>query len=128
MRHGTIALAAVALMGSALASPAMAAAGDMNIATFLAKADGLRAKGAMALLSSDFKVLKSEGEAAGASYRTRLQRERAAGKPSSCPPQGTRINSDQLLTHLRSYPAENRQSISIRTAMADWFIRTHPCR
>lgn len=111
-----------------LASPLHAAAGEMSVASFLAKADALRAKGAMALFSSDYKALKQEGEAAGAHYRARLQAERTAGKPSSCAPKGTRPSSDQLLSFLRSYPDAARARIPMRDAMADYFIRNYPCR
>jgi hypothetical protein len=111
-----------------LAAPALAAAGDMNVATFLAKAEALEKKGAMALLSSDLKLLREEGSAAGAAYRARLERERAAGKPSSCPPKGSRVDSDTLLAHLRTYPAASRPAITMRTAMADLLIKTYPCR
>lgn len=112
----------------ALATPAFAAGGDMSVATFLAKADALKAKGAMALFSSDIGVLKQEGQAAGQAYRERLARERAAGRPSSCPPKGTTVNSDQLLNHLRSYPEGRRAAVNMKTAMADYFIKTFPCR
>lgn len=117
-----------ALAGSlALASPLLAAHGDMSVAAFLGKADALKAKGPMALFSSDIGVLKSEGQAAGEAYRARLQNERAAGKPSSCPPKGTKVNSDKLLDHLRTYPAPTRPKVSMKQAMADYFIKTYPC-
>lgn len=112
----------------AWAAPAVAAPGDMSVATFLGKAEALKKKGVMAMMSSDLSVLKKEGAAAGASYRDRLKRERAAGKPSSCPPTGARINSDQLLAHLKSYPVNSRPSVSMNTAMADYFIKAFPCR
>ena len=111
-----------------LAVPARAAAGDMSVATFLAKADALEKKGAMAMFSSDLKVLKAEGTAASKAYRARLDRERAAGNPSSCPPKGTSIDSNDLLAHLRSYPAAVRPTVTMRTAMADMFIKKYPCR
>jgi hypothetical protein len=110
------------------AVPALAAPGDMSVATFLAKADALRAKGAMALFSSDYKLLQSEGRAAGQAYRVRLAGEQSQGKPSSCPPKPAPVGSDTLLAHLRSYPAEHRGHIPMRTAMADLFIKTWPCR
>ncbi|HCF24448.1 MULTISPECIES: hypothetical protein [unclassified Novosphingobium] len=112
----------------ALATPLAAAPGDMNVATFLAKADALRAKGPAALFSSDYKLLKSEGEAAGQAYRARLNAERAAGKPSSCPPKGTRVNSDKLIAHLRTYPEPVRPRVSMKQAIGDYFARTYPCR
>ena len=56
---------ALALTIGLLAAPALAAGGDMSVATFLAKADALKAKGPMALFSPDIKVLQQEGQAAG---------------------------------------------------------------
>ncbi len=110
------------------ATPALAAPGDISVANFLAKADALQAKGAMALLSSDYKLLKSEGQAAGQAYRLRLKDERVAGKPSSCPPQPAPVNSNTLIAHLRTYPVEHRGHISLKNAMADLFVKTWPCR
>lgn len=123
MKRILIALAA----SITLASPLLAAPGDMSVAAFLGKADSLKAKGPMAMFSSDIGVLKAEGKAAGEAYRARLQSERATGKPSSCPPKDTRVNSDKLIAHLRTYPAPVRPKISMKQAMADFFIKTYPC-
>ena len=115
-------------MALALPTALYAAPGDMSVATFLAKADALKAKGAMAMFSSDIGVLKSEGQAAGKAYLVRLEKERAAGHPSSCPPKGSRVNSDELLAHLRTYPANARPGVNMKQAFADYFIRKYPCR
>lgn len=123
MKRTSLALAASLLF----ATPLMAAPGDMNVAAFLAKADALRAKGPMALFSSDYKLLKSEGEAAGADYRARLNAERAAGRPSSCPPKGTKVSSDKLLAFLRTYPEAHRPRTSMKQAIGDFFARNYPC-
>ncbi len=120
--------ATAAIAALTLATPTFAAAGDMSVAAFLAKADALEKKGAMAMFSSDLKVLKAEGTAASKAYRARLDRERAAGKPSSCPPKGTSIDSKDLLAHLRSYPVAARPTTTLRTAMAHMFIKKYPCR
>lgn len=120
-----ICLAAIASL--LVSTPLMANPGDMNVATFLAKADALRAKGPMALFSSDYKALKSEGEAAGADYRARLNGERAKGRPSSCPPKGAKVSSDKLLAFLRTYPEAHRPRTSMKQAMGDFFARTYPC-
>ena len=111
-----------------LAVPALAAPGDMSAATFLAKADALKAKGIGAIGSPDIKLLRNEGQAAGEAYRQRLTAERAQGRPSSCPPKGAKVNSDKLLAHLRTYPESSRARTSMKQAMADYFIRTYPCR
>jgi hypothetical protein len=99
----------------------------MNVAEFLRRADALSELGPAALLSSDFRTLQEEGQAAGAAYRARLQRERGQGRPSSCPPQPVQIGSDRLLAHLRTYPTAARPRTTMRMAMADYFIRNHPC-
>ena len=116
-------LAAVMLPTALLAAP-----GDMSVAAFLGKADALKAKGAMAMFSGDIKVLKAEGKAAGEAYKARLNSERADGRPSSCPPPGTKIDSNELLGFLRTYPATTRPQVSMKQAMAEFFIRKYPCR
>lgn len=125
MRATFISLAAAVTL---LAAPALAGPGDMSVGSFLAKADALKAKGMGALFSPDIKVLKAEGMAAGLAYRDRLRAEKAQGKPSSCPPQGVKVNSNDLLGHLRSYEPAARTGKSMKAAMADYFIKTWPCR
>lgn len=111
------------------ATPALAAPGEMNAATFLQRAEALQARGVMAAFSGDVKVLTAEGQAAGANYRARLRADAAAGRaPHSCPPAQARLNSEQVLAHLRSYPPQQRQSITMNQAMADLFVKTFPCR
>lgn len=116
-----------ALFLAVIAVPVSAAPGDMSVAAFLAKADALRAKGPMALFSSDISVLRSEATAGGRAYRARLATERAHGTPSSCPPARSSMNQQILMAHLHSYPAAARAHMSMTTAMADWFVRTYPC-
>jgi hypothetical protein len=112
----------------ALAAPALAVGGDMTVSTFLAKADALKAKGLMALGSSDIGLLRSEGQAAGAAYKARLEAERKAGKPSSCPPKGTKVQSDKLIAFLRTYPEPARPRTTMKAAIADYFVKTYPCQ
>lgn len=110
-----------------LTGTAAAAAGDMSVATFLAKADALKAKGPLALLSSDIKLLQGEGQAAGAAYRAQLDAERKAGHPSSCPPKGVKIGGDELMAQMRKYPAATRQRITVKAAMVDMLRAKFPC-
>jgi len=125
MRHRTAAVALIALL---VAGPASAQTGEMSAAAFLAKADALRAKGAMALLSGDIKVLKAEGQAAGLAYRARLKADKAAGKPPhSCPPPKSKINSTQVIEHLRAYPPATRTRTTMKMAIADLMVKTYPC-
>lgn len=116
------------LFGLALTSTAQAAPGDMSVAVFLAKADALKAQGPLAMFSADLPLLRAEGKAGGDAYRARLKQERAAGRPSSCPPEDAKINSDELLAFLRTYPAAARPRVKIRQGVADYFIRKYPCR
>ncbi len=118
---------AAALIGLTLTVPAAAAPGDMNVATFLAKANALKARGIAAMFSSDIGLLKSEAMGAAQAYRARLMQEKASGHPSSCPPQGTKLGSDQFMAHLESYPAAARQSVSLKQAIADMLSRRYPC-
>ncbi|ABC64293.1 hypothetical protein [Erythrobacter litoralis] len=113
----------------ATTAPAAAAPGDMDVQTFLAKAEKLEKKGALALLSSDLKVLKREAEGAAKTYRTRIVADQEAGRqPHSCPPKGKQaMTSDELLGHLRSYPAAKRPSVSMKTAFADLMQKRFPC-
>jgi hypothetical protein len=115
-------------MAMTVASPAWAAPGDMSVATFLAKVETLKAKGMAALFSPDVKVLKAEATAAGVAYSSRLEKERAAGKPSSCPPKPAKGSQTMWLNHLGSYPAGIRNQITLHRAMADMFAKTWPCR
>ena len=107
MKRWMFALAVAVAVPSAL----FAAPGDMSVAVFLAKAEALQAKGPLALFSADLDLLKAEGKAGGEAYRARLKSERAKGHPSSCPPEGVKINSDELLAFLRTYPAVDRKSV-----------------
>ena len=58
----------------------------------------------------------------------RLKAERAAGRPSSCPPKDVKVNSDAVITHTKSYAPQVRSGTNLRTAMADFFIKSYPCR
>ncbi len=122
MRFAVAALAALAV-----AAPASA---EMSVATFLAKADALQAKGIMAIGSPDIKLLQTEMQTVGANYRAELEAARAARKPlHSCPPpkgQG-RVGSDEMMAHFRAYPAARRPSVSVKTAFYDLMKRKYPC-
>jgi hypothetical protein len=117
-----IALACVAI-------PAASAPGDMKISTFLTKADALKAKGVLALASSDIGLLKAEGKAAGDAYRARIKSDKAKNlPPHSCPPAKASINSDDLLAHFRSYNMIQRQQVSVRTGFVDMMLKRFPCK
>ncbi len=109
--------------------PAASAPGDMKISTFLQKADALKAKGILALASSDIKILKAEGQAAGESYRARIKSDKMKNlPPHSCPPVKGSLNSDELLAHFRIYTVAQRQQMSVRTGFAEMMKNRYPCK
>lgn len=121
-------LAPLAAFALALAAPVAASPGDMSVAAFLTKVDALKSKGLGAMFSPDVGLLRSEATAAGMAYKARLDQERAAGHPSSCPPKPVNVGQGLWLDHLRAYPAAQRGAISLNRAMAELFIKTWPCK
>ena len=118
-----------ALAALAAGQPALAAPGDMSVATYLVRAEALQAKGMTAMFSSEIGVLRDEVTASGAAFRARIAGEKAAGKAlSACPPQKMGMNSNILLAHLRTYPLAARARVSMKMALADWIVKNHPCR
>lgn len=120
MRRIMVALALVATGSSANA---------MDVATFLAKADALSARGPLAMFSGDLGLLKSEAVNAGRALKAERLAQSAAGKPTAyCPPAGSSMNSDDLLAAMRSIPATERPRVSVQAAMKAMMIRKYPCR
>lgn len=119
----------LSITGGALALAMLtAAAGDMSVATFLAKAEKLQKKGPLAMMSSDLKLLMGEMKGAGKAYRARLDADKAAGRPPhSCPPEKMAMDRNEVLTHFRSYPVAERPKVSVRTAFADMTRKRYPC-
>ncbi len=116
-----------------LALPGMAHAetaqqpGTMSVAVFMAKAEALRARGAMALFSSEINVLKAEVTGAAQAFRRQIKAETASGKPSACPPERRSLTSDDLLAHMQGYPAAARPRIPVFEAVADLYRKRFPC-
>ena len=112
-----------------LAFVPLGAAHAMDVATFLAKADALKKKGMMALMSSDYKLLKKEIVTHSQTLRTeRLAAERAGRKPAYCPPAKSGLNSDEILAAFRSIPAAQRPRTDVKDALRALLARKYPCR
>jgi hypothetical protein len=110
----------------ASATPALAQ--NMSVSTFLEKADALKAKGMMAMLSSDIGLLKKEVQTAALSYRAERKAAEAAGrKPEVCPPEKGSLNSDELTASFRSIPAEARPRTTIKQAWIAYMKSKYPC-
>jgi hypothetical protein len=105
-----------------LACPAAA----MPVADFLAKAEALKAKGPLALFSSDLKLLKTE--ATGGFKVWHAQIAPAGRPPNACPPKGPqKMSSDDILAMLARVPAPQRASTSVADALTAGLNRRYPC-
>jgi hypothetical protein len=112
-----------------LAVVPIGAASAMDVATFLAKADTLQKKGMMALMSSDYKLLKNEIVTHSATLRAeRLAAERAKRKPAYCPAAKSGLNSNEILAAFRSIPAAQRPRTDVKDALRALLARKYPCR
>lgn len=112
-----------------LAAVPIAAADAMDVATFLAKADALQKKGMLALMSSDYKLLKSEIVANSQVLRNeRLAAERAHRRGAYCPPAKSDLNSNEILAAFRTIPAAQRPRIQVKDALRALLARKYPCR
>ncbi len=111
-----------------IAAPLHAQPGDMKLSTFMAKVDGLKSKGPLALVSKDFKVVKGEVEGAAETYKAKIKSDKSAGrKPHSCPPEGGSMSSDELLAHFETYPKAKRSSTTVRAGLYDLMKKKYPC-
>ena len=118
-----ILLAATLALG--LAAPAHAA---MTLGEFLAKANALHAKGAMAIFSRDLKPVMNEMKGAFAALKTEGERRKAAGlPPRACPPAGTKLDSKQLLAMLNAVPSAER-GMSVKDGLLRAMSQRFPCR
>lgn len=118
--------ASLVLSGSAGAETARQP-GTMSVAVFMAKAAALEAKGALALFSSDFSVLKTEVASSAQAFRRQIKAEAASGKPSACPPERAALTSDDILVQMRGYPVDARPRILVSVAIADLIRKRYPC-
>lgn len=116
------------MAGAVLVLPASAQA--MSVAEFLAKANALKAKGFLAIGSSDIKLLRTEVERASDAYRSDLASAKAAGRaPHSCPPPKgkAKIGSKELMAEFEAIPAAKR-NISVKTAFYAMMKKRFPCK
>ncbi len=110
-------------------SPAAASAQSMTVDQFLARANALKAKGVMALGSSDLKLLRNHMMAVAEDYRRDIEGARASGKsPHSCPPPKgkTKLGSSDLLAEFERIPPA-RRGVSTKAAFYDMMKRRYPC-
>jgi hypothetical protein len=117
------------LAAALLAIVPLGAAEAMDVATFLAKADALQKKGMLALMSSDYKLLKNEVVAQSQVLRAeRLAAQRAGRKPAYCPSAKSDLGSTEILAAFRTIPAAQRPRIQVKEALRALLARKYPCR
>lgn len=106
-----------------------AIAQTMNAESFHQRAVKLQKKGAMALFSrSEIKALMKEGQAAAKRAREqRLATLKAGGKPRSCPPEGSRMGSDEFMQRLGAIPQAERARIDMTEATIRILATKYPC-
>ncbi|HEX5182654.1 MAG TPA: hypothetical protein VFW19_05810 [Allosphingosinicella sp.] len=121
-----IRFAAAALL---IALPATAAQA-MDVATFLAKVDALQKKGMLALLSSDYRDVKTESEAAIREIAAEGRAAKAARKPPlACPPGGkAQTDSNEVIAYFRAMPPDRRARTQVKDALLALLVRKYPCR
>jgi len=109
-----------------VAAPAVAQ--NMPLTEFMPRAEKLQQKGMAALFSSDLKPLFNEMTGAFKAYRDDLKSEVAAHHPSSCPPEGTRLSSDDVMKSFETIPVDQRRSYTTKSAVARLMIQRFPCK
>lgn len=105
-------------------------ASAMPVSTFLTKADGLKAKGPLALLSGDYKLLKNEVSNSMNSLRAeRLAAPKLGKRPAYCPTQQSGgMDVDEILSAMRAIPAPQRERTEVRDALRSHLARRFPCK
>jgi hypothetical protein len=100
----------------------------MTVAVFLEKADALKARGMMAMFSSDVGVLKGEVRGAASALKAENVAARQRGRALYCAPEQVRMSSTELLTFFRSIPPATRARTEVRDALRAYLVRRYPCR
>jgi hypothetical protein len=119
-----IKLLAALLAAAAAAGPAYA----MDVATYLAKAQGLQAMGMRAMFSSDYTELQTETRASIAYLRTeRLAAQRAGRRQAYCPPERISLGPAEILGAMSAVPPARRARTQVRDALRADFARRYPC-
>lgn len=117
------------LIGLALVAAPLTAASAMSVSTFLAKAEALKRKGALALFSGDLKLLTKQVKADAAQIRAeRLAAEAAGRRGAFCPlAAGVKLTDNDVLEAMQAVPPALRASTDTRVALRAYLAKRHPC-
>jgi hypothetical protein len=103
---------------------------SMPVPQFLAKAEALKKKGPLALLSRDLGLLKKEVMQSAKLLRAERLAAKAAGrKPAYCPPEGSgsAFGSEELLAHFKSIPPAQAARMRVKDGMRTLLAGRFPC-
>jgi hypothetical protein len=102
----------------------------MSVQAFLTKAEALQKKGALALFSSDMKLLKRQMTADALDLRKeRLAAEAAGRRGAFCPPPGgIKLSDKDVVAAMQAVPPAQRASTDTKAALRAYFSRRFPCR
>ena len=117
------------LAGVLLCAPATLSA--MTVAEFLTRANALKAKGMMAMMSPDLPVIRGEMQGATTAYRTDVDAARAKGRTDlGCPPPKgqAKISSDLIMADLAALPKPAQSRLTVKSALYDIMRKRYPCR
>ena len=121
-------LAAVVLATTLMLTSSVVVAQNMIVSDFIAKADALKAKGAMAMFSGDIKVLTGEIKGSFKVLRAQNDADKVAKrKPMSCVPHPAQISSDEIITSFKAIPADQRQHTTVQTGINNMMAKRYPC-
>lgn len=108
---------------------AASSASAMTAGEFLTKAEALKKKGMLALMSSDVRLLSNQVRGDMGQLRAeRLAKVKAGVKPDYCPPEKAGLNSDELLNAFRAVPMAQRGTTSVKSVLFVLMKRKYPCR
>lgn len=121
-------LTASALLVALVSQPATAQ--SMRADIFLQKAEALKKKGPLALLSGDMTKLKGEIQGSAAQLRAeRLAAAKAGQKPAYCPPANAGgLEVSEILEHFQSIAPAERSRINTKEAFKRLMVKKYPCR
>jgi len=103
----------------------------MTVADFLARANALKAKGMLAMLSPDLSVVRGEMNGAKSAYFAEADAARAKGrKDLGCPPAKGQpvISADIIMADLAAIPGPLKARTSVKSAVYAIMRKHYPCR
>jgi hypothetical protein len=118
-----------ALLAIAMAAALAPAANAMDVATWLSRAEVLKAKGVPALFTSEYKVLQAEIKAGAATLEQERAAALAAGRPAAyCPSGKPTLSREEVFDGLGRVPAADRPSTDVTDALRTVLARKYPCK